>query len=165
MVLGGARSGKSRRAATLAESSGLAPLLVATATAGDAEMAARIEQHRHDRGPNWTTIEEPVDLVGVLTSNGDPARILVVDCLTLWLSNLMFAGLECGPAVDSLVHAVASTKGPCIFVTNEVGQGIVPDNAMARDFRDHQGRLNQKLAAACDTVELVVAGIPLRIKP
>ncbi|MDB5597611.1 MAG: cobP [Hyphomicrobiales bacterium] len=165
LVLGGARSGKSSFAQGLAEGSGLARMLVATAVAGDEEMRHRIEQHRAGRGPSWQLVEEPLDLVAVVRKEATPEHIVLIDCLTLWLSNLMCAGLDAAHEGRRLADSVPLLKGPVIFVSNEVGFGIVPDNAMARGFRDLQGRLNQQLAQACDRVVLVVAGCPLQIKP
>jgi adenosylcobinamide kinase/adenosylcobinamide-phosphate guanylyltransferase len=165
LVLGGARSGKSAFAQGLAEGSGLARVLVATAVAGDEEMGERIARHRADRGPTWRLVEEPLDLVAAVRKEAKAERILLVDCLTLWLSNLMCAGFDAAQEGKRLADAVTLLGGPVIFVSNEVGSGIVPDNAMARSFRDLQGRLNQQLAQACDRVVLVVAGCPLQIKP
>jgi len=168
-VLGGARSGKSRLAQTRAEASGLIPVLVATATAGDAEMAERIARHRAERDARWLTVEEPIDLAGALRREARPDRILVVDCLTLWLTNRMFAADHVPPEdVDAAGRALAASlpelAGPVVLVSNEVGLGIVPDNALARRFRDHQGRLNQTVAAVADSVTFVAAGLPLVLK-
>lgn len=162
LVLGGARSGKSAHAERLVRDSGLAPVYLATATAGDAEMAARIADHRARRGPAWTTIEEPYALVRALAEACVPGRAVLVDCLTLWLSNLMVGGHP----VEStaLVAALGDLAGPAVLVANEVGLGIVPDNALARAFRDAAGRLNQDVAAAADRVVLVTAGLPLVLK-
>lgn len=165
LVLGGARSGKSAFAQRLAEGSGLARVLVATAVAGDEEMGHRIARHRADRGSQWRLVEEPLDLVAALRKEAMAERIVLVDCLTLWLSNLMCADLDAGQEGQRLIDAIPLLEGSVIFVSNEVGSGIVPDNAMARSFRDLQGRLNQQLAQACDRVVLVVAGCPLQIKP
>ena len=165
LVLGGARSGKSAFAQGVAERSGRALVLIATAVAGDEEMEERIARHRADRGPAWRLVEEPLDLVAAVRTEATAERIVLVDCLTLWLSNLMCAGLDAAHEGQRLADAVPLLGGPVIFVSNEVGSGIVPDNAMARSFRDHQGRLNQQLAQSCDRVVLVVAGYPLQIKP
>ncbi|MBV9247072.1 MAG: bifunctional adenosylcobinamide kinase/adenosylcobinamide-phosphate guanylyltransferase [Methylobacteriaceae bacterium] len=165
LVLGGARSGKSRFAQTLAEGSGRAPTLIATATAGDEEMRARIERHRADRGNAWSTIEEPIALAKALARATGPRRVVVVDCLTLWLANILHAGGDADAAANELVAVVAELSGPAIFVANEVGWGIVPENAVARRFRDAQGRLNQVMAAACDNLVLVTAGVPRVLKP
>ena len=165
LILGGARSGKSRYAQKLAEASGKMPVLIATAAAGDDEMAERIEKHRSERAPHWRVVEEEIDLAGTLAREAASDRVLVVDCLTLWLSNLMCAAKEADAAVSALVAALARLDGPAIFVTNEVGLGIVPDSKLGRAFRDAQGRLNQSLAAACDTVLFIAAGLPLQLKP
>ena len=165
LVLGGARSGKTRYAQRLAESSGLETVLIATAEANDAEMAARIAAHMAERGPAWRVVEEPRGLFAALMREAAPGRCLVVDCATLWLANIMLAGSHLDAPVQALAACLPGLAGPVIIVSNEVGCGIVPDNAMARDFRDAQGRLNQALAAACDTVVLVNAGLPLRLKP
>ena len=165
LVLGGARSGKSSTAQALAEASGLVPLFLATGEAGDGEMAARISRHREARGAQWLLREEPLDLVGALAEVAEPGRIILIDCATLWLSNLMQAGRDVGSAGTALAAALLAAPCPVIIVSNEVGQGIVPDNALARQFRDAQGRLNQHLAAHCPRVMLVVAGLTLLIKP
>lgn len=165
LVLGGARSGKSRFAQTLAEQSGLSPVLVATATAGDGEMAERIARHRAERDGRWHTIEEPRALAALLAGESGPQRFIVVDCLTLWLANLTFADADVDAETRALVAALGGAKGPIALVSNEVGSGIVPETALGRRFRDAQGRLNQALAAACDRVVLVVAGLPLPLKP
>ena len=163
-VIGGARSGKTRLALERAEASGLAPVMVATATAGDAEMADRIARHRAERGPAWSTVEETIDLAGVFRRAAAPDRVLVVDCLTLWLSNVMFADRDVEADIATLVAALGEARGPVILVSNEVGLGIVPGDALSRRFRDHQGRLNQKVAAAADRVTFVAAGLPLIMK-
>ncbi len=165
LVLGGARSGKSRYAGTLAENSGRRMVLIATAVAGDAEMTERILLHRQDRGPAWLTIEEPMEIAGAMEREAGGDAIVVVDCLTLWLSNLMLDGADADAAVSRLSRLVAALRGPVILVSNEVGQGIVPRTPLGRGFRDAQGRLNQAMAAACDCVVLISAGIPMRIKP
>ncbi len=165
LILGGARSGKSRHALTLAERSGLDPMLIATATAGDAEMMARINRHRAERPEHWRTVEEPLDLVAALEIWRDPSRVLVVDCLTLWLSNLMEAGLDVEVATTRLTHELARPRGPILLVSNEVGLGIVPANELGRQFRDAQGFLNQAVAQACERVTFVIAGLPLHLKP
>ena len=165
LVLGGARSGKSAYAQRIAERSGADPHLLATAEACDAEMKERIDRHRADRGAGWTTVEEPLAIAERLSRIAGAGRIVVVDCLTLWLANLMGAGGDPDAASRKLSELVPDLGGPAIFVSNEVGGGIVPDNALARSFRDHQGRLNQAMASACDRVVLVTAGCPLQIKP
>ena len=164
LILGGARSGKSARAEmlTLALAGDGPAVYLATSEAGDAEMAGRIAEHRARRGPRWITREAPLDLVGVLAGEVRPA---LVDCLTLWLSNLMAAGCDIAGEGDRLAAVIAARPAPIVLVSNEVGMGIVPDNALARAFRDHAGRLHQKVAAVADRVELVVAGLPLVLKP
>ena len=164
LVLGGARSGKSRFAESLALDSGLSLLYLATAEAFDTEMEQRISRHRQDRGPAWTTVEEPIDLTKTLEAHATEETLILVDCLTLWLSNLMGREAEIDAAFDEFMDAVGGLKGPVIFVSNEVGQGIVPDNEMARQFRDHAGRLHQRLAETADRVYLVTAGLPQKLK-
>jgi adenosylcobinamide kinase / adenosylcobinamide-phosphate guanylyltransferase len=165
LILGGARSGKSAYAQNLAETHGSERLYLATATAGDEEMAARIARHRRDRGQGWTTVEEPLDIVAVLATHARGGRAVVVDCLTLWLSNLLLAGRDPGPAAAALADAIQGLAGPAIFVSNEVGMGLVPDHKLGREFRDWQGRVNQEIGAACDAVIFVAAGLPLQLKP
>lgn len=165
LVLGGARSGKSRYAQETAERAGKRLIYIATADAGDDEMAARIAAHRAARGPAWRTLEAPVLLVNALRETVAPDATIVVDCLTLWLSNLMLMGKDITAEGDDLAAAIRSLAGPVIFVSNEVGGGVVPDNALARRFRDAQGRLNQSVAAACEAVVFIAAGLPLRLKP
>jgi adenosylcobinamide kinase/adenosylcobinamide-phosphate guanylyltransferase len=164
LVLGGARSGKSRHAEQLALASGLAPVYLATAQALDPEMTERIAAHRARRGSAWRTVEEPLDLVGALQRECAPERIVLVDCLTLWLTNLMVA--EHAVEVESarLLEVLPGLPGPLLLVSNEVGQGVVPDNAMARRFIDHAGRLHQGIAEQADAVFLMIAGLPQRLK-
>ncbi len=164
LVLGGARSGKSRYAEGLAESQAGPCTYLATAAAGDAEMAARIAEHQRRRGARWRTAEAPLDLVGALTATVSSQGVVLVDCLTLWLSNVMFADLNVNDECEKLVAALPGLAGPVIFVANEVGLGIVPDNALARRFRDEAGRLNQAVAAAGQSVVFVAAGLPLVMK-
>eukprot|EP01037_Dinobryon_pediforme_P021249 gene21249-22070_t len=163
-VLGGARSGKTRYALDLALASGLAPVYVATATAFDAEMTTRIDRHKAERGPEWSSVEEPLELPRVLSDAARPERILLVDCLTLWLSNLLFAERDIATESARLVETLGRLAGPAILVSNEIGLGIVPDNALSRAFRDHQGLLNQMVAKAATRVTFVAAGLPLRLK-
>ena len=165
LVLGGARSGKSAYAQSRAEAYGSERLYLATAAAGDEEMAARIARHQADRGQGWTTLEEPLHIAAALLAHAQPSRVVVVDCLTLWLSNLMLAGRDPGPALTALADAMAKLAGPVIFVSNEVGMGLVPDNKLGREFRDWQGRANREIGAACDAVIFVAAGLPLQLKP
>jgi adenosylcobinamide kinase/adenosylcobinamide-phosphate guanylyltransferase len=164
LILGGARSGKTALALSEAAKSGLECVYIATGAAGDAEMAARIANHRAERGPLWQTIEEPVDLAGVLVAQSRPDRALLVDCLTLWLSNIILAEMEVSLMGEALAQALAVLPGSIFMVSNEVGLGIVPDNALARRFRDEQGRLNQRIASLCDRVVFVAAGLPLVLK-
>jgi adenosylcobinamide kinase/adenosylcobinamide-phosphate guanylyltransferase len=164
LVLGGARSGKSRHAEHLALESGLAPVYLATAQALDDEMARRIAAHRARRGPAWRTVEEPLDLIGSLRRECAPERIVLVDCLTLWLTNLMVAGREVEAESARLLEALPGLSGPVVLVSNEVGQGVVPDNVMARQFLDHAGSLHQGIAEQADAVVFMTAGLPHRLK-
>jgi adenosylcobinamide kinase/adenosylcobinamide-phosphate guanylyltransferase len=163
LVIGGARSGKSCLAERLAVATACPRVLIATAEAGDDEMAARIARHRADRGAGWTVIEEPVDVAGAL-ARVPGGVVTVIDCATLWLTNLMISGRDPGAGADGLIRALGGTAGPVIVVSNEVGLGIVPDNALARAFRDEQGRLNRRLAGAADLVVGVMAGLPFALK-
>jgi len=165
LVLGGARSGKSAYALRLAEASCAERLYVATATPGDKEMAARIARHQADRGGGWTTLEAPLEIARALQAEARPGRVTVVDCLTLWLSNLMLAKRDPEPAVAALAAAIAALAGPAILVSNEVGMGLVPDYKLGREFRDWQGRANAEIARVCDAVVFVAAGLPLQLKP
>jgi len=163
LITGGARSGKS----ALAESYALEPtgkaIYIATAQAHDSEMEARIAEHQKRRGPEWTTVQAPFDLVNALTqSDGDDPRL--VDCLTLWLTNLMLSDKDWRTETETLVETIAAQTAPVIFVTNEVGGGIVPENKLARDFRDAAGWVNQTIARACSSVVLCVAGYPMKVK-
>jgi adenosylcobinamide kinase/adenosylcobinamide-phosphate guanylyltransferase len=164
LILGGARSGKSSYAERLAEAREGPCVYLATAAAGDAEMAARIALHRERRGPRWTTHEEPLALAGALAAVARPGTVTVVDCLTLWLSNVMHAELHVENECEQLCAALSRLPGPVVLVSNEVGLGIVPDNALARRFRDAAGRLNQSVAAVADRVVFVAAGLPLVLK-
>ena len=164
LVTGGARSGKSAIAERLTCEAGSRRVYIATAEARDAEMAARIAAHKARRGDGWTTHEEPIDLASALNAtDGQGPRL--VDCLTLWLSNLMLKEADWETASEGLITTLSTQRDPVILVTNEVGGGVVPDNALARAYRDAAGLLNQRVAAACDEVYLAVAGLPLRIKP
>ncbi|MGF1456123.1 MAG: bifunctional adenosylcobinamide kinase/adenosylcobinamide-phosphate guanylyltransferase [Alphaproteobacteria bacterium] len=168
LVLGGARSGKSRRAEALALGhNGLQPVYVATAEALDDEMAGRIAQHRVDRAKGnrpWHTVEETLDLAGVLREQARPGHVVLVDCLTLWLTNVMLADQHLDRAMGTLVEALVGASGPIVCVSNEVGLGLVPDNALGRRFRDAQGRLNQRVAAVATHVEFMAAGLSLTLK-
>ncbi|KAB2886265.1 MAG: bifunctional adenosylcobinamide kinase/adenosylcobinamide-phosphate guanylyltransferase [Albidovulum sp.] len=163
LITGGARSGKSGIAETMALSFGRPATFIATAEAHDAEMAARIAAHQARRGEGWITRAEPLDLLGALAeTDGKGPRL--VDCLTLWLTNLLLAEADWQAAVRGLLAALPAQSSPVVFVTNEVGMGIVPDNALARTFRDAAGVLNQWVAAAADEVYLAVSGLPLKVK-
>jgi adenosylcobinamide kinase/adenosylcobinamide-phosphate guanylyltransferase len=164
LVLGGARSGKSRFAEKLVTDSGLSRLYFATAEAFDQEMERRIAQHQEDRGKGWTTIEEPYDLSGKLKAHSAKDNIILVDCLTLWLSNLMGKEQSVEEEFKKLANTLAALPGSVVLVSNEVGQGIVPDNALARAFRDHAGRLHQQIAEIADEVYFVTAGLPQKLK-
>lgn len=170
LILGGARSGKSTYAEQLAaqhvgRGRAGACVYLATATAGDAEMAERIARHQERRGPDWRTVEAPLDLATALTASAEARSVVLVDCLTLWLSNILMSELDVENECGKLVGALPGLTGPVIFVSNEVGLGIVPDNALARRFRDEAGRLNQAVAAAAQSVVFVAAGLPLVLKP
>jgi adenosylcobinamide kinase/adenosylcobinamide-phosphate guanylyltransferase len=164
LVLGGARSGKSAYAESLAEAASGDPVYIATGAAGDAEMAARIADHKARRGERWRTVEEPLDLAGALEREAVGGRVVLVDCLTLWLTNVMAAGGDPAAEESRLVGALAEVGAPVVLVSNEVGLGIVPDNALARAFRDHAGRLNQAVAGVSDRVVFIAAGLPLTLK-
>ncbi len=163
-VLGGARSGKTGVALARAEASGLSAVMVATAQAHDAEMETRIAAHRAERGPEWGLVEEPLALADVLAREAGEGRVLVVDCLTLWLSNVLFADRAVEAEIAGLAAALERVAGPVILVSNEVGLGIVPENALARRFRDLQGRLNREIARVAERVTLVVAGLEMVVK-
>lgn len=162
-VLGGARSGKSAHAEALVESLPAPWTYIATAQALDEEMRERIRKHRGRRGPGWRTVDAPLDLAGALSALPDGAPALV-DCLTLWLTNHMLAGNEVAAACAELDAVLARPRGPWFVVANEVGLGIVPENALARRFRDEAGRLNQRVAARAGRVILMVAGIAMQVK-
>ena len=164
LVLGGARSGKSAFAESLVRDSGLARIYLATATAEDDEMKARVAQHRTQRGDGWTTIEEPLALVDALTREATRGRAVLVDCLTLWLSNLMMAERDPDVEARRLTRFLGVAKYPVVFVSNEVGLGLVPDTPLGRRFRDAQGRLNQLVAACVPNVVFIAAGLPLWLK-
>lgn len=163
LITGGARSGKSQRAEFLARGLPGRPIYIATAEIRDAEMAARVVEHQARRGPEWDEHPAPRDLCSALQqTDGRGPRL--VDCLTLWLSNLFEAERDWQAAAQDLAACLERQQSPVILVTNEVGLGIVPESKLGRDFRDAQGRLNQIIAAAVDQVELVVAGIPVTVK-
>ena len=163
-VLGGARSGKSRYAQARAEAVDGVPMFVATAQAYDAEMAERIARHQADRDSRWTTIDAPLALPAAIATHAGAGRVLLIDCLTLWTSNVMLAEHDMDAATGALVAAIHAAPGALVIVANEVGLGIVPDNALARRFRDYAGRLNQRVAAAADEVVLIAAGLPIKLK-
>lgn len=163
-VLGGARSGKSRYAQVRAEAAGDNPVFVATAEAFDEEMRDRIARHRADRDARWTTVEVPRDLPAAIDALNAKDAVVLVDCLTLWVSNLLLADADIALAGRQLCDAIARFEGRLILVANEVGLGIVPDNALARAFRDAAGQLNQSVAAAVREVVLLTAGLPLTLK-
>lgn len=163
-VLGGARSGKSGFSEKIAFETGFERHYIATGRAYDDEMRQRIARHRADRGEGWVTHEVPVDLVSSLEAIDTPGRVALVDCLTLWITNLMMEDRDIDAAGEMLIRSFASLEGRLILVSNEVGLGIVPENRMAREFRDHAGRLHQKIAAAADEVFFMAAGLPLKMK-
>ena len=165
LVLGGARSGKSAHAEALLDDHAGPRLYIATAEARDDEMAARIAAHRARRGLSWRTVEAPLALAETLEAESRPGAALLVDCLTLWLSNLMEAGRDIAAETQRLVACLGRLEGRTVLVSNEVGLGIVPENATARAFRDHAGRLNQAVAQAAEQVVFVAAGLPLALKP
>lgn len=168
LIIGGTRSGKSSFALTRASGEpGNTRAYIATAEALDEEMTERIERHRRERSADWTTFEEPLELASLLKDTSDQFDRILVDCLTVWLSNRMLSRPELADqAIGDLVQALQETRHAAHFflVTNEVGMGIVPENALARTFRDLAGLLNQRIAAIADEVWLVTAGIPLKIK-
>ncbi|MFQ6017646.1 MAG: bifunctional adenosylcobinamide kinase/adenosylcobinamide-phosphate guanylyltransferase [Kiloniellaceae bacterium] len=164
LVLGGARSGKSRHAEALVERQPGPCVYIATAEALDDEMAARIARHRARRGARWITVEAPLDLAGALATAAGADRAVLVDCLTLWLSNLIMAGRDVAAETGRLIAVLPGLAGPVVLVANEVGLGVVPDNALARGFIDHAGRLNQAVAAEAQSVVFMTAGLPRQVK-
>lgn len=164
LILGGVRSGKSRLAEQRARDSGLAVVFVATAEAGDDEMRARIARHRRRRPREWRTVEAPRLLAGTLRREAAADRVLLVDCLTLWLANVIGDADVLERERTALLAALPGLPGRIVLVSNEVGQGIVPDNALARHYRDEAGRLHQAVAAACERVTWMTAGLPLTLK-
>lgn len=169
-VLGGARSGKSSYAMSLAEAAitadGTPPKLIfiATAAAGDEEMAVRIARHQADRGPRWQTLETPLELSRAIRDAATSGTVILVDCLTLWLSNLMYAECDIDHTCAELLQTLGECSGCIILVSNETGLGIVPDNPQARAFRDHAGRMHQAIAAQADRVVFIAAGLALPLK-
>jgi len=168
LILGGARSGKSRYAQDLAEEmaqrAASPPCFLATAEALDDEMDARITRHKADRGPHWTCVEEPLDLADAINGVAAGSSVILVDCLTLWLSNLMHHGRDLDRETDALLTALSSAKCPVVLVSNEVGLGLVPETPLGRAFRDAQGRLNQQVAKACNEAVFIAAGLPMVLK-
>lgn len=162
-IIGGARSGKSTHAETLVTASPSPWAYIATAEAYDDEMRERIALHRARRGEGWATVDAPLDLAAAIEALPDHEPVLI-DCLTLWLTNHMLAERDLDAECRRLVDVLSRPRGPWFVVSNEVGLGIVPDNALARRFRDAAGRLNQQVAAVADTVLLMVAGLPLKVK-
>jgi adenosylcobinamide kinase / adenosylcobinamide-phosphate guanylyltransferase len=164
LVLGGARSGKSRYAQQRIEAFDGKLVYIATAQALDQEMADRVAQHQADRGGRWRTVEAPIDLPDAIQQTGASCDAILVDCLTLWLSNLILAGHDVAVATSALHVILADCSIPIALVANEVGLGIVPENGLARRFRDEAGRLNQTVASACEEVSFLAAGLAIRLK-
>lgn len=163
LIVGGARSGKSSLAERLVVASGRPRRYIATAQAWDDEMRDRIARHRDQRGPDWVTVEAPLDL-GTALRASRPDETVLVDCATLWLSNHLLDAADLDAEGTGLLSALSDCPAPVVVVSNEVGWGIVPDNALARAFRDAQGRLNQRIAAQADLVVGVMAGLPMLLK-
>lgn len=173
LVTGGARSGKSRLAEQMtlewaaqhaAAPDGIRAIYIATAEALDGEMSDRIARHRARRGPEWQTLDAPLDVIGALQHTDEKGCPRLLDCLTLWLSNLLHADKDWREESEKLARLLPTLKAPVILVTNEVGGGIVPENRLARQFRDAAGLMNQTIAAACDSVYMSVAGYPIVVK-
>ncbi|WP_068071506.1 bifunctional adenosylcobinamide kinase/adenosylcobinamide-phosphate guanylyltransferase [Novosphingobium lentum] len=164
LVLGGARSGKSGYAEELGDALAGPHFYLATAQAFDDEITQRIARHRADRAGHWQTVECPLPLLDAILEHDAEGSVILVDCLTLWLSNLMLGDHDIAAARSSLANMLPAVQGTLLLVSNEVGQGIVPDNALARQFRDEAGWLNQALARAADEVWFVTAGLPQRLK-
>jgi adenosylcobinamide kinase/adenosylcobinamide-phosphate guanylyltransferase len=166
-ITGGARSGKSRLAESIAEDLGAPLCYIATGQAKDTEMAKRIAAHRARRGDIWQTVEEPLELARAISSRDDQYEAILIDCITLWISNLLLLHNDPGPVlkeVRALANLFPGLKTQLLLVSNEVGMGIVPENALARTFRDLAGETNEILAAAADEVHVLFSGIPLRLK-
>ena len=164
LILGGARSGKSRIAEQKAMQSGMQRVYIATGTAGDEEMANRIAHHKQSRGDDWQLVEEPIALAAALLKNSSTQTCILVDCLTLWLSNCLHRGCW-EDQRQALIEMMPTLPGKVIFVSNEVGQGVVPMGELSRQFVDESGFLHQELAQLCDGVTFVAAGLPLQLKP
>lgn len=164
LILGGARSGKSAHALQLAAPDARRRIFIATAEALDEEMADRIARHQDERHENWETVEAPLEVADAIKRHDGRDNVMLIDCLTLWLSNLMHHGRDVDTETVRLINALDATAGNIILVSNEIGLGLVPETLMGRDFRDAQGRLNQQIAAKCDIVEFIAAGLPIRLK-
>lgn len=168
LVIGGCRSGKSSHALRLAQAMGARRIFVATCVAHDDEMRSRVARHQLERSPSWQTLEVPVDLADAITAHSPLSTVMLVDCLTLWLSNLLMETQDVDrirQRIDDLAAAVAAAPNALVLVSNEVGAGIVPENRLARLYRDLAGWTNQAVAAVCNRVVWTVAGIPVTIKP
>ena len=164
LILGGARSGKSRYALELGESLGVDRVFVATGVGFDEGMRERIDRHRADRDVSWRTVEEVVEVWGVIESECGEGRVVVLDCLTLWLNNLMLEERDVESDLERLVESLEDVEGELILVSNEIGLGLVPDTELGREFRDLHGRMNQRVAGVCDRVLFMVAGLPVVVK-
>ena len=164
-VLGGARSGKSAHAEGLAEAAGDQPIYIATAEIFDTEMESRIALHRERRGPHWHLVEAPLDLPEALLAADSETSVILIDCLSVWITNILVHERDTDAACTALVAALSACRGHVIVVASETGLGIVPENKLSRRFRDASGRLNQAVAAVAEDVFFVTAGIALRIKP
>ena len=166
LLLGGARSGKSSHALALGEraATGEARVFVATAVASDDEMSDRIARHKTDRDAGWRTVEEPLDVADAIGTHCQIGRVVVVDCLTLWLNNLMLHERDVASEIGALTDAVRGVSGELVVVSNELGLGLVPDTPLGREYRDWHGVMNTRVAAVCDSVVLMVAGLPLALK-
>ncbi|NVK34596.1 MAG: bifunctional adenosylcobinamide kinase/adenosylcobinamide-phosphate guanylyltransferase [Rhodobacteraceae bacterium] len=165
LVLGGARSGKSRFAETLARGTGLSLVYIATSPVLDEETRQRIDEHRLMRGDGWRTVEEELEIASAVSRETAANRVLLVDCLTLWLNNLIYHDKDVVAEIDALCVVLSALKGPCVMVSNEIGMGLVPETSLGRRFRDAQGRLNQQIAETSKNVIFVAAGLPLHLKP
>ena len=165
LILGGARSGKSRYALEVGASLSSNRVFVATAQGFDDDMRERIERHQSDRDASWRTVEEHVEVWDVIRSECREGRVVVLDCLTLWLNNLMLFERDVESDVGRLVECLDGVKGELVIVSNEIGLGLVPDTPLGRDFRDLHGRMNQRVAAVCDQVVFMVSGLPMVVKP
>jgi adenosylcobinamide kinase/adenosylcobinamide-phosphate guanylyltransferase len=164
LILGGARSGKTSHALELARQSGRQTFMIVTAPALDTSMARRIAAHRAERGADWTVFEEETDIIRLLRQIARPDRVVVIDCLTLWLSNLFFHEADWSAETDRLCESLRAAAGDCVLISNEVGLGVAPETRLGNEFRDAQGKLNQRIAVACDNATLVVAGLTLKLK-